>query len=110
MSVVCFTYCYFFRENNKEFIKNINLKGLGIGNGFVAPEYQSLYSEYMNSIAYLTKIQNDTLWGYDQFIIEKLKKKEYNLALSQSNRALHFIGTEIMNLTNIYDFTYNRSS
>ena len=85
------------------------MKGLGIGNGFVAPEYQSLYAEYINSIAYLTKSQNDTLWGYDQYIIEALKKKEYNSALLQSNYALHFIGTEIMNLTNIYDFTYNRS-
>lgn len=109
--VVSLAHVYLhMRENNKDFIKNIMLKGLGIGNGFVAPEYQSIYTEYVNSIAYLTEKQNETMSRFDRLTLEAIKEGKDKSAQEHSNRALWYFSTEIMNLTNIYDFTHDTSS
>ena len=47
-------YILIFRENNISYVKNLWLKGLGIGNGFLSAEDQSLYADYVNALTYLT--------------------------------------------------------
>ena len=109
--VVSLAHVYLhMRENNKDFIKNIMLKGLGIGNGFVAPEYQSIYAEYVNSITYLTEKQNETMSRFDHLTLQAIREGKDKSAQDTSNRALHYFATEIMNLTNIYDFTHDSSN
>jgi vitellogenic carboxypeptidase-like protein len=83
------------------------LKGLGIGNGFISAEDQSLYAEYVNTLGYVTKDQMDTLIGYDTSLLAALAQKNYTQALVHSQEALHFFVSQIMNLTNIYDSTFS---
>ena len=109
--VVSLAHVYLhMRENDPDYIKNIRLKGLGIGNGFVAPEFQSVYAEYVNSITYLTQAQNETMSRFDRLTLQAFREGRDKSAHDHSNRALHFFATEIMNLTNIYDFTHDTNS
>ena len=85
------------------------MKGLGIGNGFLSAEDQSLYADYVNSLTYLTEAQYQEFQEYDNALLKALKQKDYSNALVHSQKALHFLVSEVMNLTNIYDFTYNEN-
>ena len=100
---------YVFREKNISYVKNLWLKGLGIGNGFVSAEDQSLYADYVNALTYLTESQYEEFQEYDNALLKALEQKNYSDALVHSQKALHFLVSEVMNLTNIYDFTYNEN-
>lgn len=83
------------------------LKGLGIGNGFLSAEDQSLYADYIASLTYVTQQQFETLKGHDMALLEALSNKNYSDALVHSQQSLHFFVSEVMSLTNIYDFTFS---
>jgi hypothetical protein len=100
---------YVFREKNISYVKNLWLKGLGIGNGFISAEDQSLYADYVNALTYLTESQYEEFQEYDNALLKALEQKNYSDALVHSQKALHFLVSEVMNLTNIYDFTYNEN-
>ena len=105
-----FNFCsIFFREINRSYVQNIWLKGIGIGNGFVSAEDQSLYSDYVNSLTYLSLSQQKQFQDLDALLLKSLSEKNYTSALISSQKSLHLFVTEIMNLTNIYDFTFSQN-
>ena len=53
--------------------------------------------------------QYEEFQEYDNSLLKALEQKNYSDALVHSQRALHFFVSEVMNLTNIYDFTYNEN-
>ena len=56
--VVSLAHVYLsYRENDPDYIRDISLRGIGIGNGFVSPADQSLYADYVTNLGYVTKSQ-----------------------------------------------------
>ena len=102
-------FFHVFREKQRDYVKNIWLKGLGIGNGFISAKDQSLYFDYINSLTFVSESHSKILQELDSLLLESLKAKNYSLALVHSQKSLHLFVTEIMNLTNIYDFTYSQN-
>ena len=107
--VVSLSHLYLsYRENHKELIKDIWLKGIGIGNGFISPTDQSLYADYVSNLGYLTESQYQELKGFDEELLKSLESKNYVRALEYSHKSLNYFVTKIMKFTNIYDFTFNQ--
>ena len=109
--VVSLSHLYLsYRENEKERIKNIWLKGIGIGNGFISPTDQSLYADYVSNLGYLTESQYEEMKKFDDELLTSLKNKNYVRALEYSHKSLNYFVTKIMKFTNIYDFTFDQVS
>ena len=107
--VVSLSHLYLsYRENDKEHIKNIWLKGIGIGNGFISPTDQSLYADYVSNLGYVTNPQYQELKRFDNELLKSLKNENYVRALEYSHKSLNYFVTKIMKYTNIYDFTFNQ--
>ncbi len=83
---------WFFRENNPQYIKDIFLKGIGIGNGFVSAEDQSLYSDYISTLTYVSKSQHAKLKEHDNSLLEALSQKNY----SQVHKSLNPTSEQIL--------------
>jgi vitellogenic carboxypeptidase-like protein len=107
--VVSLSHLYLsYRENNPSFIKDIWLKGIGIGNGFISPTDQSLYADYVSNLGYVSESQYKDMKEYDNELLESLKHSNYVRALEYSHKSLNYFVTKIMQYTNIYDFTFNQ--
>ena len=107
--VVSLSHLYLsYRENDKERIENIWLKGIGIGNGFISPTDQSLYADYVSNLGYLTDSQYQEMKKFDDELLKSLDNKNYVRALEYSHKSLNYFVTKIMKFTNIYDFTFNQ--
>ena len=96
------------RENDKPYIKDIWLKGIGIGNGFISPTDQSLYADYVSNLGYVSDSQYKDMKEYDNELLKSLKNSNYVRALEYSHKSLNYFVTKIMQFTNIYDFTFNQ--
>ena len=96
-----------FRENKPEYISNLWLKGLGIGNGFVSGEDQGMYADYFNGLVYLTPEQYDFLKVQDEMLLQNLAAKNYSRANQIDQETLTYFVTELMFLSNLYDFTFD---
>ena len=107
--VISLSHLYLsYRENNPSYIKDIWLKGIGIGNGFISPTDQSLYADYVSNLGYVTDSEYKELKAYDAELIRSLESSNYVRALEYSHKSLNFFVTKIMQYTNIYDFTFNQ--
>ena len=54
-------------------LSEMNLVGIGIGNGFVSPLHQTLYAEYLESITYLTDQQRNKIKRGDRDFVSLVK-------------------------------------
>ena len=107
--VVSLSHLYLsYKENNRRFIKDIWLKGIGIGNGFISPTDQSLYADYVSNLGYVSELQYNEMKEYDNELVESLEKANYVRALEYSHKSLNYFVTKVMQFTNIYDFTFNQ--
>ena len=108
--VVSFAHVYLhYRENDPLYIKDIQLKGIGIGNGFINSADQSLYADYVSNLGYVTETQYKKMKSNDDSLLESLSKGDYKKALDLSHTNLYYLVEEVMNLTNIYDFTFDQN-
>ena len=106
--VVSLSHLYLsYRENDREKIKDIWLKGIGIGNGFISPTDQSLYSEYVSNLGYVKESEFNELKKYDDEVVKSLKTSNYVRALEYSHKSLNYFVSKLMRFTNIYDFTFD---
>lgn len=94
---------------NNSYIRNLWIKGLGIGNGFISAEDQSLYADYVNALTFLNEAQYEKLKEHDEALLEALKAKNYSNALKNSQASLYYFVSEIMPKSNIYDFTFDEN-
>ena len=107
--VVSLSHLYLsYRENDREKIKDIWLKGIGIGNGFISPTDQSLYSEYVSNLGYVKESEFNEIKKYDDEVVKALKTSNYVRALEYSHKSLNYFVSKLMQFTNIYDFTFDQ--
>ena len=108
--VVSFAHVYLeYRENDPSHIKDIQLKGIGIGNGFISSADQSLYADYVSNLGYVTEAQYKEMKFNDDSLLESLDKGDYTKALIISQKNLQYFVEEVMNKTNIYEFTFDQN-
>ena len=72
--------CYFllqYRESDPTYVRDINLRGLGLGNAFVSPRDQSVYADYVNGLSYLTKAEYDEMKTADNQLVEAIDAGDY---------------------------------
>eukprot|EP00092_Neocalanus_flemingeri_P029980 GFUD01032549.1.p1 GENE.GFUD01032549.1~~GFUD01032549.1.p1 ORF type:complete len:489 (-),score=94.05 GFUD01032549.1:103-1569(-) len=87
----------------------LDIRGIGIGNGFISPAHQSVYSGFMNSVTFMTNQDILALYKLDRELLINLKKKKYEEAFWISNESLRLIIHKILDRTNVdivYDYTY----
>ncbi|CAB4065262.1 CPVL [Lepeophtheirus salmonis] len=94
-----------YKDQNSPIIKDIYLAGVGIGSGFISPEDQALYADYVNSVGYVTENEMAYMKENDKMILESLKEGRFADAEGYSQRNLLYIVHSIMSMTNIYDHT-----
>nr|XP_040567712.1 vitellogenic carboxypeptidase-like [Lepeophtheirus salmonis] len=94
-----------YKDQNSPIIKDIYLAGVGIGSGFISPEDQALYADYVNSVGYVTENEMAYMKENDKRILESLKEGRFADAEGYSQRNLLYIVHSIMSMTNIYDHT-----
>lgn len=89
-----------YKEDPRESwrVADLRFKGIGIGNGFISAMDQSQYADYVSTLGYVSDAQYRKLKEYDEAITEGDDQESYQ-------RSIYYFVTEIMNLTNIYDFT-----
>ena len=108
--VVSLAHAYLqYRENDPDFIKDINLRGIGLGNAFVSPKDQSLYADYITNLSFLTQREYMEMKENDDQLAAALDAEDYTKALNISQKNLHIIVNNAMNSTNIYDFTFDQN-
>ena len=94
--VVSLSHLYLsYRENDREKIKDIWLKGIGIGNGFISPTDQSLYSEYVSNLGYVKESEFNELKKYDDEVVKSLKTSNYVRALEYSHKSLNYFVSKL---------------
>jgi len=84
----------------------LDVRGVGIGNGFISPAHQSVYSGFMDSVTLMSHQHKLALHKLDRDLLTHLKKQEYEEAYRVSQESLRLIVYNIMDLTNMYDYTY----
>ena len=108
--VVSLAHVYLaYRENDPSYIEDILLKGIGIGNGFISSADQSLYADYVSNLGYVSEAQYQEMKGHDESLLHALNQGNYSSALLISQKNLHYFVNEVMNLTNIYEFTFDQN-
>ena len=91
---------------------------------FISPTHQSMYSDYLSSITFLTFKQKLALQNMEKKILTHIKyypinvnvfwlslctqsrTQEFQAAYEATSELLTFIQSQVMHLVNIYDFTY----
>ena len=66
-----------YRESDPTYVRDINLRGLGLGNAFVSPRDQSVYADYVNGLSYLTKAEYDEMKTADNQLVEAIDSGDY---------------------------------
>eukprot|EP00096_Caligus_rogercresseyi_P002259 TRINITY_DN14334_c0_g1_i1.p1 TRINITY_DN14334_c0_g1~~TRINITY_DN14334_c0_g1_i1.p1 ORF type:complete len:317 (+),score=50.04 TRINITY_DN14334_c0_g1_i1:459-1409(+) len=94
------------KDLNSPLIKELRLVGLGIGSGFISPEDQAIYADYVNTVGYVTQKEMEYLKENDRMILESLKEGRYAEAEGYSQRNLLYIVYSIMSMTNIYEHSF----
>ncbi|XP_059087437.1 venom serine carboxypeptidase-like [Tigriopus californicus] len=83
---------------------DLNLKGLGIGNGWMSPADQGKYASYLYFHGLLDRKQYQTLVEKEESLIAKILNEEWFESWRASDNQLHFI-LESLNYTSLYDLT-----
>ena len=86
---------------------DLNFAGIGIGNGMISGPDQSLYADYFNSLGYVDEKQYEMLQALDEQVVKTSADGNYSATILHSQASLHIFATDIMDLTNIYDFTFD---
>jgi len=84
----------------------LDVRGVGIGNGFISPAHHSVYSGFMDSLTFMSHQHKLALHKLDRDLLTHIKKGEYQEAYRVSQESLRLIVYKIMDLTNVYDYTY----
>ena len=95
------------RAADREFARDLNFAGIGIGNGMISGPDQSLYADYFNSLGYVDRKQYEMLKALDEQVVKTSVEGNYSATILHSQASLHIFATDIMDLTNIYDFTFD---
>lgn len=77
------------RDEDPEYVENINFSGIGIGNGFVSSEHQSLYAEYFSMLGYITEEEHRKLKALDDELIRHYNAKNYPGVINSSQVCMH---------------------
>lgn len=86
-----------------DLLSRLNFKGIGIGNGFLSALEQSQYADFVSNLGYVSPEQYKTLKAFDADIPKAIEGEG---DMESFQKALMYFATEVMNLTNIYDFTF----
>merc|ERR1719312_218365 len=97
------------RENDPDFIRDINLRGIGLGDAFVSPVDQSTYADYITNIGFMTDSEYEKMKANDDQMLAALEAEDYLLALKMTQDNLNIIANQAMALTNLYDFTFDQN-
>ena len=73
----------------------------------MSAQEQSLYADYINSLTFLTDRQYSQLQEMDSSLLSALKEENYEKAVNMSQTVLEMLVRQVMNLSNLYDFTYD---
>ncbi|CAG9864574.1 unnamed protein product [Phyllotreta striolata] len=92
------------RRNPNDEMK-INLKGIAIGNGFVHPEYQLRYAEYLYQHGFVDGNTKKQLEDTENKAVEQIKQKNWKAAAELLNVDLDNIGDNI-DIPSIYNYLY----
>ena len=66
-----------------------------------------MYADYFNGLVYLTPEQYDFLKVQDEMLLQNLAAKNYSRANQIDQETLTYFVTELMFLSNLYDFTFD---
>lgn len=94
-------------DEDPERVANISFKGIGVGNGFISSVDQSIYADYVDSLGYFTDKELEIFRNLDEKVIQAFNDGAYVDVIKHSQESLHFFTSVAMNLTNIYDFTFD---
>ena len=95
------------RRIDPQLVSGINFAGIGIGNGYISSTDQSVYADYFRSLGYMTDDEYKKIKALDEQVLKNYAEGNYGGVLLNSQASLHMFASQIMNLTNIYDFTFN---
>ncbi len=82
---------------------------MGIGNGFLSPVDQSVYADVYSKLGYVTAEEERELRQFDEKTLKAHSEGRMVDAIHSSQASLHTFASQIMNLTNIYDFTFDEN-
>jgi len=88
---------------------DINLVGLGIGNGWMSPLEQGKYASYLYYHGLLDGDQYLTLLNLEEDLTQKISKQEWFSSWLASDQQLHFV-LQSLNYSSLYDFTRGQFS
>jgi len=95
-----------YKKNGYLDMDELDVRGVGIGNGFISPVHQSVYSGFMDSLTFLSHQHKLALHKLDRDLLTHIKKREFEEAYRVSQESLRLIVYKVMDLTNVYDYTY----
>ncbi|CAH1988622.1 unnamed protein product [Acanthoscelides obtectus] len=91
---------YAIHKNNPDAEEKINLKGIALGNGYIDPELQSGYAEYVYQLGLVDQSTADIIKQYEMKANEFIHNKDFNQSVKMWAAALNVIRESGVNLFN----------